>query len=224
VRTGRVCRGWCGIGGLLRFRRFRRFRFPCLERVRLRRQRLRAMRSPLEVGDASRHANLTVGDEGPGESCFEITAMDRPAHLPERAKAVLSEADHDCVLCVGSVGREVVGLAHCSFCGSFCAENPGWAPRWECGMQRGRGWWMSLRSSTQPMVFRSDRLMPSVMLSSPPSAMRERGAWGAPWVVPVLASPPACCACPHAPRIGRFSRLGHQEFACSPGRMNPQGP
>jgi hypothetical protein len=120
VRTGRVCRGWCGIGGLLRFRRFRRFRFPCLERVRLRRQRLPAMRSPLEIGDASRHANLAVGYEGPGEGCFEITAMDRPAHLPECAKTVLSEADHDCVLCVGS-GSGAVGLAHCSFCGSFSA-------------------------------------------------------------------------------------------------------
>ena len=52
------------------------------------------MHPPFEIGNASRHPDLTIGDESPGESGVEIAATDGPAHLPKGAKAVLSKTDH----------------------------------------------------------------------------------------------------------------------------------
>ena len=52
---------------------------------------------------------------------------------------------------------------------------------------------------------------------------RERGAWSAPWVVPVPALRAGGCASSRAPWSGRFSRLGYVELLRLTRRVSPPG-
>jgi hypothetical protein len=64
-----------------------------------------------------------------------------------------------------------------------------------------------------------------VMLSfSPLIGMRERGAWGAPWVVPVASGEAGLMrVSARAPDRSLFPARKPEEFTCSPGRITPRG-
>src|SRR5687767_12587836 len=54
--------------------------------------------------------------------------------------------------------------------------------------------------------------------------MRERGAWGAPWVEPVASGEAGLMrVSARAPDRPLFPATRPEEFACSPGRITPRG-